>query len=286
MFVARPHSLWSKRVTLSATLATLALGAACDKASTSPSSSKRVYGAAQSLGQGTARSYVTLDRAGKPTSLGVALSEAAMSGLPQTPMAGMPSAAMLILSLPAASVATGFDHVMLDWNPAGHEPDHVYTHPHFDFHFYQITSAQREAIIPSDPQWAAKVGRFPSAEYVPNGYAAASVLGGVPAATAGVPYMGMHWLDVASPELQPPPAGKQFTSTFIYGTWDGAFIFAEPMITKAFLESTKAMPNGVNFPVGVAQKVAKAGAYPTSYSIIFDSQAREYRISLDGLVQR
>ena len=247
---------------------------------------RRVYGAPLTLGDGAARTFVTLDAAGRPATLGVALSERALNGLPQTPMHGGPSAAMLILPLPAAARATGFDHVMLDWNPAGHEPEHVYTQPHFDFHFYNITSAERESIDPKNPEWAAKVAAFPAAEYVPNGYAAASNLAGAPPTAVGVPLMGMHWLDVASPELQPPPNGKTFTSTFIYGTWDSRFIFVEPMITRAHLMSVKTIPSGLTYQVGQSAKVTTPGMYPTSYSISFDATAREYRVPLEGLRAR
>jgi hypothetical protein len=259
---------------------------ACSRESTSPTGSKLSYGPSLALGQGIARTFVTTDAAGAPATLGVALSEAAMTGLPQHPMPGMPSAAMLILQFPAEAANTGFDHVMLDWNPAGHEPEHVYTLPHFDFHFYQITSAQREAIMPNNPDWATKSGLFPAAEYVPAGYAAGSVLAGLPAPAASIPMMGMHWLDVSSGELQPPPNNKTFTSTFIYGTWDGKFIFLEPMITKAYIESVKDKPAGITMPIGVAQKVQKAGAYPNAYSIKYDAEAREYRITLEGLTMR
>src|SRR5215467_6905869 len=104
---------------------------------TEPDASRIVYGPAQSLGQGTARVYVALNGAGKPTSLGIALTEGSMNALPQTPLpGGGMSAVNLILALPAEAKATGFDHAMLDWNPMGHEPDMVYTLPHFDFHFY------------------------------------------------------------------------------------------------------------------------------------------------------
>jgi hypothetical protein len=41
----------------------------------------------------------------------------------------------LVLDVPDAAKSIGIDHVMLDWTPMGHEPDHVYTLPHFDFHF-------------------------------------------------------------------------------------------------------------------------------------------------------
>ena len=45
--------------------------------------------------------------------------------------------------------------------------------------------------------------------------------------------MGLHWLDIASPELN----GAEFRYTLFYGSWDGRIIFDEPMITKALLES-------------------------------------------------
>ncbi|MGQ0647547.1 MAG: DUF5602 domain-containing protein [Gemmatimonadaceae bacterium] len=273
------------RLVSSVAVATVA-ATGCSKESTSPAGARLVYGPAQTLGQGTARTYIALDNAGTPVSLGVALSEAAMTGLPSTPMPGMPSAAMLSLGFPAEAENTGFDHVMLDWNPAGHEPDHVYTHPHFDFHFYQITQAQRNAIVPSNPQYRAKTAALPTADYIPAGYVALNVLANIPAAAAGVPLMGLHWLDASSPELQPPPNGKTFTTTFIYGSYDGTFIFLEPMITKAYIESMKTKPEGVSFPIGVAQKVARAGTYPNAYSIRYDAAAREYRIAMDGLTQR
>jgi len=44
--------------------------------------------------------------------------------------------------------------------------------------------------------------------------------------------MGLHWLDIASPELN----GAEFRYTLFYGSWDGRIIFDEPMITKALLE--------------------------------------------------
>ena len=60
----------------------------------------------------------------------------------------------------------------------------------------------------------------------------------VPEQSKGDPNLRLA-AQTAPPELQPPPAGKTFTETFIYGSWDGKFIFLEPMITKAYLESLK-----------------------------------------------
>lgn len=258
---------------------------ACDDDSTSPNKARTAYGASQPLGGGTARTYVTLNEAGKPTSMGIAMSEAAMTNLPNTPNAPSPSAVMLQLALPADAPVTGYNHIMLDWNPQGHEPDHVYTLPHFDFHFYNVTPAQVMAIMPTDPQYATKAASLPAAQFIPTNYQAASTLAGIPAAAASVPMMGLHWLDVTAPELQPPPAGKTFTETFIYGSWDGKFIFLEPMITKAYLESLKNTA-GMTRNIGTAASVQTPGYYPTSYSIRYDATAKEYRVSLDNLTYR
>jgi hypothetical protein len=272
-----------RTVSRAATLASLAVIAfgttACGDGGTSPRPPRVVYGAAQALGQGTARTYVTLDNAGKPASLGVAISESAMGTLPQHPHPSMPSAAMLTLTFPAEAASTGYDHVMLDWNPAGHEPEHVYTHPHFDFHFYQVTPAERDQMHPGNPEFGPKSGVFPSAEYVPAGFVAGS-------AAAAVPLMGMHWLDTSSPELQPPPNGKTFTSTFIYGSYDGRFIFVEPMITKAHIETTKTRPEGYRYTLSLPAKVARTGAYPGAYTITWNAAAQEYRVALEALVAK
>lgn len=238
----------------------------------------KVYGPGQSLGQGTARLYATLNAEGKPVALGVALSETALNGLPQTPMPGTPAAATLMLALPEEARATGFDHVMLDWNPAGHEPHGVYTLPHFDFHFYTISETAQMAIAPSDPAYDVKMENLPAQAYRPEGTIKLP---------GGVPMMGAHWVDPTSGELQPPPNAQTFTRTFLYGSYDGHFIFYEPMITKAYIESVQSVAGySVTAPVRVAQQVERPGFYPSAYTVSWDGSAREYRIALDSLVQR
>jgi len=252
--------------------------AACSN-STEPNASRIVYGPAQALGQGTARVYVALNAAGKPTALGIALTEGSMNALPQTPLpGGVMSAANLILALPAEAKATGFDHAMLDWNPMGHEPDMVYTLPHFDFHFYTVSEAAQMAIVPSDPAYAAKLDKMPAEQYRPAGNIKLP---------GGVPMMGAHWADPTSPELVPPPNNKTFTRTFLYGSYDGHFIFYEPMITKVHIESVKSVAgNGVTSPIKLPSSYETPGYYPTQYTIQWNAAAKEYRIALDGLVQR
>ena len=90
--------------------------------------------------------------------------------------------------------------------------------------------------------------------------------------------MGAHWVDPTSAELN----GSEFTQTFIFGTWDGELIFAEPTITKAFLDSK---PN-FTAELSVPDQVTTPGYYPSSYGIRWDEETKEYRVSLEGLVRR
>ena len=166
------------------------------------------------------------------------------------------------------------DHVSLDWNPSGHEPQGLFTLPHFDVHFYTVPMAERMTWMPGMPLF--DQGETPPAEaYVPAGYV--QLPGTVPA-------MGTHWIDPADPTYA--PGGPAFTEVFINGSFNGAMVFAEPMITKAYLESLRG--SGVMLEEALAQpeKVATTGLYPTTYSVRYDAAAAEYRIELGGLVRR
>ena len=256
----------------------------------------RQYGVPQKVGNGTVRTYVVLDQknGGAPLEVGVALSEQALEGLPapaasSDPMANMH---MYLLEMPARN-PTPYKFVQFDWNPIGHEPDSVYTVPHFDFHFYTVSKEFRAAILPSDPQFAVKAASLPAPEYrAPFYIDASTAAGGAPAAAVTVPQMGLHWLDVRSPELQKlaghPERYQPFTKTFLYGSYDGQFIFDEPMITRAYIaakhDATDPAVRDEIVPVSMAARYAPAGYYPGAYRITWDAQAKEYRIAMTQLV--
>jgi hypothetical protein len=232
-----------------------------------------LLGPSAPMGAGAARAYV-LVQGETVTEVGVRLTENALAGLPgpRDPGAvhihGDPSFATL-LELPAG-LATPYRHVYLTWNPNGHEPPGIYDVGHFDFHFYMVDSDVRLAIDPADPDYQAKAEREPPAAFIPEGYV-------LPAPLA-FPRMGVHWVHPASPELN----GQPFTHTFIYGTWDGALIFAEPMVTKAFLESKQSASLAIAQPA----QYAAPGEYATRYVIDWDPATREHRVALTNLVRR
>ena len=230
--------------------------------STPPNLSGTYFGPATALADGSGRAYVTLDQSGVPTDIGVALTEATLNGLPAATQE-------YVFVLPSEASATAFKHATINWQPQGHPPPMIYTVPHFDVHFYTITNAERVAIVLGDSLLAAKMNRQPAAQFIPTGYI-------VGMASVG---MGLHWRDPSAPELN----GAPFTKTFIYGSYDGNMIFAEPMMTKAYLE-TKPAP--LPTPVKLPTQYSVHGYQATSYTVGYDASAKEYRIALSGLVLR
>ncbi|HKQ80320.1 MAG TPA: DUF5602 domain-containing protein [Blastocatellia bacterium] len=225
-------------------------------------------GEAKPMGNGTARSWVALDKDGKPTAIGVTFTEAALGGLPQSLTPGLIWTEFL-LSLPPEASATGFDHIGLNWNPKGHDPEGVYQTPHFDFHFYLISPAERERITTRGDDLE-KCRKALPVEFVPEGY--------VPAAGSEEPGMGLHWVEPNSHEFH----GKAFTHTFIYGSYDGRLIFLEPMITKAFLETRP----DITVPIKLSSKYQKPGYYPARYSVKYHPETGEYSVAMEGLTLR
>jgi hypothetical protein len=243
------------------------------RANTSPKTAKAsklavFTGEPQPVGNGTARSWVTLDKDGKPTAIGVTFTEAALSGLPQSLTPGL-IWTEFILPLPPEAAATGFDHIGLNWNPKGHDPEGVYKVPHFDFHFYLISPAARERITTRGDDLE-RVRKPLPPEFVPEGYIAA------PASEE--PGMGLHLVEPNSHEFH----GKAFTHTFIYGSYNGQMIFAEPMITKAFLETKP----DITVPIKLPAKYQKPGYYPTRYSVKYAPETGEYTVAMEGLTLR
>jgi hypothetical protein len=281
--------------TLALTLFAAALGACQVAAGADASADRTTYGAPVNVGRGTLRSYVTM-RNGAPAELGVAFSEAALDGLPATGVGhhgGGSPIHQYVLDFPATQTAP-FRFVEVNWNPMGHEPEGVYQDvPHFDFHFYTISRAERDAIVPSDPRYAAKANAVPTGDYVPPFALQLGPPGAKPADVA-VPMMGVHWVDARSAELQKllgkPEAYKPFTRTFLHGSWNGRFHFWEPMITRAYMLAKKsaaepAVRDDV-IPIPVPARYHVPGHYPTAYRITWDGPAREYRVALTGLTRR
>ena len=212
------------------------------------------------IGEGTAHAFVETDAAGNAIRLGVALTDTAVATAGQ----GM---TMTMIELPETARAAGYDHAMLDWNPHGHEPAHLFDVPHFDVHFYMIEASQVDAIDPAADGAAKRpVPTLLPANFVP------------PPEAQIVPKMGEHWIDVSDPTY----SGKPFDAVLIYGTYDGAVIFVEPMVTQ------DALLSGASFGGEIAQpeEVARPVSLPSAWSVALDPETGLHTISIDDLKAR
>lgn len=225
-------------------------------------------GESKPLGEGQVRSWVTLDAGGNPTAIGLTFNEKALNGLPQEMPKGV-EGMEISLALPKEASATAFKHIAMYWNPQGHPPEKVYDVPHFDFHFYMITEQQRNGITVQGDD-VARSQKQPAAEFVPESY--------IYVPNSAIPRMGAHWVNPLAQELH----GQAFTKTFLYGSYDGQLIFAEPMITKAFLEEKTNVTESIKLPA----KYARSAYYPTKYSVRYDPITKEYTIALEGMTLR
>ncbi len=254
-----------KRILLALTVATSLI--ACEK------NDKHYAGTFKSppakFQHGKSWSWIEMDDANKPVKIGISIDDEAMSSL-QAPQpghgGGHEHTNSVSIKIPSRNSEVPFQHIMLDWSPEGHEPAGIFDQPHFDFHFYLTSEAERLA-IPAYPVDSLKFKSYPAPAYMPALY--------VPT-PGGVPQMGAHWVDVTSPELN----GQLFTQTFIYGTYNGQVNFYEPMITKAFLDANPNFERAIPTPV----KFQKTGYYPTKMKVTKATGATH--ITLENFVYR
>lgn len=226
------------------------------------------YGPEVAIGNGHARSWINITHDDKALAIGVEITDEGLNDLPHDPEDFAASTFLLPLHQ-KAKVVTAFDHIVMNWNAHGHEPDHVYDLPHFDFHFYKISVADQLA-IPPYPVAPALFDAEPPAGFMPPLYLHLP---------GGVPQMGVHWVDLLSPELH----GATFTSTFIYGSYNGKTTFYEPMVTLAVLQSGNAIHTAFRQPAHF-DPVNKY--YPARYNIWKDNTNNRHYVSLDEMVWR
>ncbi|MDQ2791767.1 MAG: DUF5602 domain-containing protein [Actinomycetota bacterium] len=264
------HSHYIRRYVgpIVAVCATLTLLAGCGNGQASKGGT--FFGAPQSIGNGMAKSYVTLDDSGKPTEVGLRMSAASLDGLPAEDTV---PPGMLMLDLPKQASTTVFDHLMLNWNSHGHAPAVLFGKPHFDMHFYMVDPAAVAKIDPSSADFATRAAHLPDAKYVPVGY----VPPPGPAAKNTVPAMGMHWTDSADGIV---PGKYDFTQILINGSWDGTYTFIEPMMTREWMLTKQPVRENLKQP----QAYQHSGYSPTTYSVRYDDQTKEYSISLGGMI--
>lgn len=245
-----------------AAVAAMVLLLSCDKEDDDTTKYNVLYGAETQVGNGKARSFFEPNDHNHPETMGIIIDEAALENLP-----GHETFFILPVSEEVRKT-TPYNHISLDWNPHGHGPAPIYDKPHFDMHFYMITEKEQNSIDITKPE----LNILPDSFLIPPLY--------VPE-PGGIPRMGKHWVDITSPELNPTNP-TPFTTTFIYGSFNGKVIFHEPMITRAYLLTKPDTTISIRQPIAYAQP----GHYPKKYQIRFDSERRQWRIILKDFEHR
>lgn len=231
----------NKRLLFCALALSAALGAGAVPALSAPPA--RDVLATAKLGNGT----VTAWREGAV--LGASIDSAALASLPKE---------QTTVDLPLSGAAP-FQLVEIDWNPQGHEPEGVYTVPHFDVHFYVISQAERDAIAFAKPG----TGTKPDAAMVPEGFVTDATV---------VPKMGMHYVPQAAPEFH----GKPFTCSPLYGYTNTKHLaFVEAMFTQKFASDK----GTCSYPLPNAKGLADAGL-PKTISVSPNESTGAYDIRL------
>jgi len=252
------------------------------------------YGAAEPLGNGTVRTYAEIGRL-RPVAVGVVLTRRALDELPTAMtdrhhcydkngngrieemtecagghehVLGLPAALRLLPGMP-------LEWALLNWEPMGHGPAHIYDKPHFDVHFYLRPKAERDAIRPGPCGLVINCEDFATAtEPVPAAYLPAGHGNKNLAEVA----MGNHLPDLGSGELH----GAPFTRTFVYGAYDARLTFLEPMVTLATLRQTEDGTAGEEC-AGIKQPQAweQPGWYPQRYCVRYQPDREEFTVSLE-----
>ena len=224
------------------------------------------------LGYGKVRSWLSVDSNGQPNEIGIEITPEAFKNLSNDNSKSVPpdgETIIIPLQLKATEL-TPFDHIGLNWNPHGHQPAGVFDVPHFDIHFFMISAEEQLAIPAWSPETDAAFNNYPPTGYMPADYFTP------PGSATAEPQMGKHWLPVNLGAYLP------FSKIMIYGSFNGKFIFVEPMITLDYLLSK------IDFSANYSQPehFEKAGNYPTKYNIYHDAVSGNTYISLSNFVAR
>jgi hypothetical protein len=251
-------------------------------------STKTIIGEQKNIGNGSVRTWLKVDaKTGEPRSIGVTLTESALSGLPadsDPPQEGSLKLRLMDggpnhtfeyeLKFPPEAAETAFNHMGFNYNPEGHGPRPIFTKPHFDVHFYMATTEYRHSIMvdiqDADPTNVRISNLEPPVQFLPTDYQLAP--------NTAEPRMGTHYADVTSSQLKP----GNFSNIFLIGVHGGSILFWEPMITKEYLETQPNFTANLKLP----EAYPVSGYYPTAYSIVYDKKRKEIDISLDGLTFR
>jgi len=187
------------------------------------------------------------------------------------PMTWPPAIAATIELPQPVRQQSGLVELTVFWESMGHPPG-PYLTPHFDFHFYTIPAAEREAIDCKDvskPTALPAAYGLPDVDLPPD----MATMAGVPTLVGlCVPMMGMHAL--LDSEMK---STNTFRATMVVGYYRGKPIFIEPMVTRAMLMERNSFDLAIPGVPGL-------GPHPTRFRAEYDATGNAYRFTFSEFV--
>ncbi len=241
----------------------------CGSDGTGSGGSSIVNGDSGTMGESQIQTWAELDDAGAVIRMGVT---AGATGIDNLTGEGH-----LVLAFPdPVQSQTFFNHMGFDFRDQGHGPP-PYLFPHFDLHFYGVPVASvLEVDCVDQPLPEGLEAGVPAMglETVPDWY----MIPGTALDPEGScePAMGVHALDVRSPELQEEP--EMFTRTLIVGYHNAEITFIEPMVTQAHLAERSEWTWNVPRPTVLGRSVL----WPATFEVSFDAAADTYTLEFSG----
>lgn len=198
--------------------------------------------------------------------LGATVPVAGIENAPKDAPMTWPPVPAAVLALPAAAQQqAGMTHLTIYWENMGHPPG-AYLTPHFDFHFYTISPADRTAMDCAD---LSKPGALPAGYNLPDVVMPppiATMIGTSTLVGLCVPQMGMHSL--LEKELSDTTL---FGGTMVIGYYKGQPIFIEPMLSQAMLLEKRP------FTLPVPAIPGMTGSYPRAFRAEWIPEQNAYR---------
>lgn len=247
-----------------------ALNAPAAFAAGTPPTTVTRYGKAIAFGNGYVRMYARVQM-GQTRSLGLFISDEVMVDLPDHDEGHGPADGQTIIPMVPGIKDVAIRHATIGWNPHGHEPQ-SFELPHFDFHFYFITNAQRQLIDPSRADFVEKANAPVPDGVMPQDFVP-TLPPHVPFVNGTVPFMGFHWADMFRSAVM---TGSLFEHEFINGSWDGRWTFLEPMITRDWFNSHESHAEPIKQP----QVYSYPGSYPTQLNLFHSGEHQGWIIAL------
>ncbi len=177
-----------------------------------------------------------------------------------------PPPAVAVIPLPdEVAQATGFNHLMINWEHHGHPPA-LFAIPHFDFHFYTVDPAVVNAMDCSD---VGKPAQLPAGYVLPD----ITIPGIGELVGACVPGMGMHSMPADEIDQTEP-----FGASTIVGYYEGDVIFVEPMISRAKLLAAE----GFTLEVPTVTTAGENVRWPSHFEATYDESTQTYRFTYSG----